>query len=460
MIGKNLTERGFIKKVSDMKKSVILLIVTLLSIGNVFGQDATTFREKGDVALYADHYNQAVAYYKKALSYSTDKVPVLFQLAKAYSWDGKLDEAIKTYREILKIDNTYSEAWQGIGKMYYWKEQPQTALSYYEKAIALDPEELPIQKEYEMVKSNLKYELSASFDLLEEKESSYLINATVQKYGVRKQIGNHLSVAANILLDHSNRDFVNTDAGDTVRWYQNAWVKLGWMSQHHKVYAYAGYSPSDELLSAYGVNWKANYQLGKIGVSNSLSAGYDYFYYWNRVGQNAVSDNITFSYKKFKLNVSGGVGEVDTAFLIDTPNDNYFVGKNPHNEFGVSLRYQLLKKPLISIAANYSLMKFKYTSAKYYSPLGRQLYGPSLSIYYPVNQFYFYGSFSYDIGTDYYYELEAGVLDKIDINVDGWSGDSEIGYSWKSFSVGLTASRFYNDYYSNFKTGINLKYLL
>jgi tetratricopeptide (TPR) repeat protein len=53
--------------------------------------------------------------------------------------EGKTDSAILIYQEIIDIEPTYAEAYAGIGKMYYWKNKPKSALRYYDKAIRLDP---------------------------------------------------------------------------------------------------------------------------------------------------------------------------------------------------------------------------------------------------------------------------------------------------------------------------------
>ena len=428
---------------------------------NILSNDVTDVEALmglGDNYLFIDKLDKSIDYYIRGISYLPNFVPLYLQLAKAYSWQGSLNKAIETYNKILTIDDTYAEAWQGIGKIYYWKEKPKTALSYYRKAVDLDPTEQNISKEYEQIKQQLKFNASGKLKLLNETEESYKINAIIQQYGFQKRLNDNFNISLNLLLDYSHRNFTNTDIGDTIRWYDNTWVKAGWISEHHKVFAYVGYTVSDSKFSAYGLNWKWNFSLGSFKFINSFVAGYDYFYYWNQVGQNMVSDNLDISLNDFGLKLGYGYGLIDKAFVTDVQNDEYFESTNPYSRFNVSFTYKILSKPKITFAANYSYLNYSYKSPLYYSPYGRKLYGPSVNIYYPVGNFYIYGDISYNFGSEYYYDIANSTVNKIYLNANNWSANGEFGYNLRSFSVSLNASRFYNDYYSNYFVALTLKY--
>ncbi|HIE15650.1 MAG TPA: tetratricopeptide repeat protein [Bacteroidales bacterium] len=420
--------------------------------------DVEALKGLGDNYLYLDKIDKAINYYKKAISYLPDNVPLYFQLATAYIWYGKLDNAIATYKKIATIDNTYSEAYQGIGKMYHWKEQPYTALQYYEKAIALDPLEKSINKEYEQIKKQTLYNISSISKFVNETEENYAINALIQQIGIQKRLNDNFQVSVNFLIDHSDRNFENTEIGDTIRWYNSTWAKAAWFYKHHKVYIYGGYSQSDRKFSAYGINWKWSFSLKSFDITNNLTSGYDYFYYWNEVGQNAATDNLKIRYKKMKLSLGYSYGIVDKVFILDVPNDRYEEDINPFNGYGGSLSYQILSKPKITLAANYSYLSYKYKSNRYYSPLGRNLYGTSVFVYYPIGNFYFYGDFSYNLGEEYYYENINSVLEKHYLNAENWAVNTEFGYDNKYFSASVSASRFYNDFYNNILISLNLQY--
>lgn len=414
----------------------------------------------GDVYLMTDKLDKSIAMYQKAISFLHNDVSLYLQLAKAYSWQGKLQKAIDTYNSILKIDNTYSEAYQGIGKMYYWMEKPNSALKYYEKAIALDPAELPIRKEYNQIKMGLKYQLSAKLSLINEKEESYNIDAITQHYGVSKRINDYLNVSVGFLLDYSNRDVTNTNIGDTTRLYDNTFAKISYLSQHHKIDIFTGYTVADSKLSSYGFAWRSNYTIGNFDITNTLFGGYDYFYYWNQVGQTRVQDELNLKYRKIKLSLNTAYGVVDKKPILDVPNDRYEEDVNPHTGYGATLSYKILSLPKIIVGASYSYLNYDYKSQYYYSPMGRNLYGPSLSIYYPLHNFYFYANAAYNIGSEYYYESINNEILTNYIDVTNWSIGVEAGYNLNNWKFSVGSSKFYNPFYENFTAYLSLKYSL
>ena len=422
-------------------------------------EDVEALKGLGDSYLNKGSLKKAQTYYQKAIDFLPEHIPLYFDLAKAYSWDDQLDKAIGVYRQILQKDDTYSEAWQGIGKMYYWMDKPYTALTYYEKAIKLDPDEKPIRKEYENVKNETRYNISYQPKYVNEQEENYRIDAFIQQFGVQKRLNDFLDLSVNYLLDHSDRNFSNTNVGDTVRWYQSAWVKAGYIKAHHKVYAYAGYS-SDQRFSSYGLNWKWNFDYKAFKISNNINAGYDYFYYWNNVGQHKAEENVQIKYQKISLNAGVSFGWIDKAFILDVPNDRYEEDNNTYNGYDASLGYEILSKPKINISANYSYLNYTFKSNKYYSPQGRNLFGGSLSAYYDFNHFYVYGNFAYNTGDEYYYENINENIETNYLNADNWSANGEIGYNYKKFSVSVNAGKFFNDYYQNLIAGLKLNYRL
>ncbi len=443
-------------KTEDYKKAENLF----LEIYQNDKTDVEALSGLGQVYMMTDKLDKSVAMFQKAITLLPDYVPLYLKLAKAYSWQGKLRKAIETYSRILEIDNTYSEAWQGIGKMSYWMEKPYTALIYYKKAIALDPDEMPIRKEYEEIKKNLKYELTGKISFVNEQEENYNIDALIQRYGVSKRLTNSINVSAGFLLDYSNRDFVNTNLGDTVRLYDNTFAKVSYLTQHHKVDIYAGYSVADSKFSSYGMAWRSNYSLGGFDISNTLQGGYDYFYYWNNVGQTEAQDELQIKYRKFKLSVNYLYGVVDKLPIMDVPNDRYEEDVNPHTGYGAGLTYQLFNMPKTTVGVSYSYLDYAYKSQYYYSPMGRHLYGPSVSVYYPRGKFYVYADASYNVGSEYYYEKTGNKLKTIYIDVSHWSANAEVGYQYNNWDFSLGSGRFYNPFYANFTAYLSIKYHL
>jgi tetratricopeptide (TPR) repeat protein len=402
---------------------------------------------------------KSIVYYEKALFYLPNTIQQYFYLAKAYSHGDKLDQAIGVYKQINKIDDTWSEAWAGIGKMYYWKGMPATASFYYSKAMELDPENEALRTEYATIQNELKFGLTIKVSPLQEKEENYEINALVSSIKLEKRLNDNFHVDANFLLDYSNRVFTD-NIGDTTRWFNNAWVKGSWIKEHHKVSLYGGYSASDNKMSTYGLNWSLNYMISKISIKNSLTAGYDYFYYWNKVGSTSLSDEVWLGYKIFGLSGSYTFGSVDDVLIIDVLSDTTYTDNNPYYAYGISLNCKVLANPEVKIGLNHSYLDYKYKSPLYYSPFGRKLTGASVSIYYAVRKLYTYGSFAYNIGSEFNFEeKDSGKYSKVTLNVNNWTSNVELGYNYAPFSFSIGASSFYNPYYQNLTGFVAVKVL-
>jgi Tfp pilus assembly protein PilF len=396
---------------------------------------------------------KSVYYYEKALSFMEDDIQQHFYLAKAYGNAGMMEKAIEAYRDIFRIDDTYSEAWAGIGKMYFWMGKPKTSVIFYEKALELDPENEEIKKEFQSVQAELNFALSVSFGPVVEKEENYEINALISKVRFEKRIDDHFYIQANFLLDYSNRDY-GSNVGDTTRWYDNSWVKGSWITGHHLVSAYGGYSNTDDKFSSYGLDWKLNYSPGKFTVKNSINAGYDYFYYWNKVGGKSIRDEVQVLYRFLGFNAGYTFGINDPVTVYNSEGNNEVL-QNPYQSYSLSLFFKILKRPDIKLGLNHSYLNYEYKSPLYYSPFGRRLTGPSASVYYSILDLYIYGGFSYNIGTEY-----ADSKNKNDqIDVDNWSSNIELGYNHYPFSISIGESNFNNPYYQNITGYISLKIL-
>jgi tetratricopeptide (TPR) repeat protein len=422
-------------------------------------KDVEALKGLGDNYLYLDENRRAIDYYKKAISFLPSHIPLYFDLAKAYSWNDQAGKAIEIYQQILKKDNTYAEAFAGIGKMYYWQEKPYKAMKYYQKAMKWDPGEIEYKNKYDEIKRETLLNISSQSKLVNEQEENYNIDAFVEKIGISKRLTDHFDFSANAILDASDRTYYNIDK-DTARIYNAAWIKSGYINQNHKIYLYGGYTFSDEQFSAYGINWKWNGRIANIRLKNNLTGGYDYFYYWNQVGQKFVNEQISAGYRQWTLGINAQTGIVDKAFILDIPNDKYYNDENPFTGYGFSLTYKIFANPKVNLSANYSFLDYTYKSNRYYSPLGRELYGPSANIFYKTGQFYIYTDVAYNFGSEYYYENIDSQINKNYIDADNWSINAETGYAYDRLDISISASRFYNNYYNNFILAFNLKYLI
>jgi tetratricopeptide (TPR) repeat protein len=405
--------------------------------------DVEAMNGLGEICGLLGQDKLSIYYYERALLYLPEEIEQYFYLAKAYGNGNRLEEAIDVYRRIMRIDDTYAEAWAGIGRMYFWMGKPRSACDYYERAIELDPGDEAIMKEFTAVKTELDYALSFHFGPVNEKEESYEINAMISKVGFEKRLHDHFHIQANFLLDYSNRNYTD-DAGDTTRWYNSSWLKGSWIAGHHSISAYGGYSNTDDKFSTYGLNWKLNYQAGKVSIRNSLNAGYDYFYYWNKVGGKSVTDEIRISYLFIGFNAGYTFGIIDpvNVYLSD---ETTGTSENPYQSYSLSVNFRICKRPDVRLGINHSYLNYEYKSPLYYSPFDRRLTGASASIYYDYSKLYIYGSFSYNIGTEY----TSPDVKEDKIHVDNWSANLELGYSFYPFSFSIGGSNFYNPYYQN-----------
>lgn len=411
----------------------------------------------GKIYFRQGELNKAIIEFKKSIALAPKHVPPYFDLAQLYIEKNKFDSAQIIYLRIIDIDNTYAEAWGGIGNMYYWREKPYSAIPYYEKAMALDPANTLWQKKLANIKRIIAYNASATFLYVNEREESYNIDAFIQKYSLSKRITSLVDLSVSTLFDRSNRDYYG-DSLDAIRWYDNSWLKLNCILPNNRFSAYVGFTKSDSRLSTYGANWTSYFKLSALKFKNSITAGYDYYYYWNQVGKNFLTDNFTISYKKFNLDLGIIYGAVIDNYVADYYADVYDTIANPHHAYSIGLKYQLFSKPKISIGLRHSYYDFTYQSPRYYSPNERYLDGVFFSSYYEMKNFYAYVDFSYNLGQETYYEEATnGAIqgpsvrydEFVNNNLNNWASNIDFGYNRNSISFSMGGGRFYNPYYEN-----------
>jgi Tfp pilus assembly protein PilF len=88
--------------------------------------------QKGD-------YETALRRFQMAIRHDADFAPAYFGAAYVCSVEGKLDDAIKYYRETLKRDTLYIYTYANLGYALLQKEQFPEALQMLDKALEIDP---------------------------------------------------------------------------------------------------------------------------------------------------------------------------------------------------------------------------------------------------------------------------------------------------------------------------------
>lgn len=406
----------------------------------------------------------AIYFARKTIDKLPDYIPAYLLLAKALSYDGQVGKAIEIYKQANEKDDTWAEVWAGLGKMYYWKSMPFTAEKHYKKALELDPENQEVKNEYQKIKKILMYRFSGEYRYLQEIEETYQIDAYIQKYGLIKRLSDQFQLSVNFLLDYSQRDFVYEQ--DTTRWYDNTWIKAAWITELNRFSVYTGVSNSDQKITTYGASWSYKNKWGKLKLENTLDGGYSYFYYWNEVGRHTASNKLKLSFADVVLDANVAAGIVDRKKVRVYYSDGYKRDLNPYINYRLALKWQIIENPDLKIGGSHSYYDFKYISRDYYSPNDRFLTGPLVSVYYDIRNFYIYGMYSYNFGTEKYYYLETinpgnGSSSKEversgTIDANNWSASFETGYNWDKFSLSTGISRFYNPYYENLLISLSL----
>ena len=96
---------------------------------------------RGDIFMARKMYREAIDIYQA----SSSKNPVLWnKTGIAYNQlPNQLDQARKAYLQAIKLKPDYVEAINNLGTVYYSKKSYRRAISYYQKAIALDSRTIP-----------------------------------------------------------------------------------------------------------------------------------------------------------------------------------------------------------------------------------------------------------------------------------------------------------------------------
>jgi len=392
-------------------------------------------------------------YYDLALKPTDAFLPFYLERAKTLIYQGKLDSAILIYKQAIGIDQTLAEAWAGAGKMYYWQNKPYQALSYYQHAIALDPGNTENERIYHNLKKETAFICNTAMRSVMEAEESYQINALVSTVSSTKRITDYFNLSLAVLLDISDKHY-EWQNNDTQRIFTNFRITGTFMGEKNRLTVYAGYSGSDKIFSSYGAYYTAIWRIKTLKFYNTTAAAYDYFYYWNQVGQDYFANNLSAIYNKLTFNASFRYGIIRKNEIADFEHQKYEPDVNPYYTYAFSARYRILNNPSLSVGLNYSFMDFTYSSPLYYTPKGRKLTGISTGFYQAFfhEKLYFYAAGNYNIGRELYYEESVqnpGSIVAKTLNVDNINWETETGYNFKSLSISAGYSGFINPYYKN-----------
>ena len=419
-------------------------------IYNTDNTDAEALFGIGKILIIKEDYVKAGYFYDRALKPEKPYIPFYLDRARTLIYQDKLDSAVAIYQLILRLDNSVAEAWAGIGKMNYWQNKPVTALSYYKKALEFDPENKEYRKIFDNLRQETAFKVNYSLRSIMEEEESYRIDAILNSFGVTKRIANTFQLGANFLIDHAQKD--NLWISDSLRLFSNLRLNAIVLGKKNRLNLFAGYSFSDKVFSSYGAYYTALFKIKSLKIYITPALGYDYFYYWNKVGQFFASDNLTVLWKKVTLSADVKYGVVSKNVIEDYEYLKFDHDQNPYLAFSTSLKYKLLAKPVLSLGLNYSLLDFKYNSPLYYTPKDRNLIGFNANFYYEKGNFFIDLNGAYNLGQEIHFEKSVTIPGEIDQNtipVNNINWETGIGYNAKRIGISTGYSGFINPYYKN-----------
>ena len=103
-------------------------------------QDFDSIVELANVNFDQRNFGDAIDLYKKALEIRPDALNVRTDMGTAMFYQNRFDEAIVAFQETLKADPQNAQALFNLGvTMLHGKNDPKSALQYWEKLIATNP---------------------------------------------------------------------------------------------------------------------------------------------------------------------------------------------------------------------------------------------------------------------------------------------------------------------------------
>lgn len=325
-------------------------------------------------------------------------------------------------RKKSSFENTYS------GKLKLSSGKNLTSSGIF--SAGLNNKSAPLQDEEKNT-----FLVSATAGYLKEIEEDYNTASIYQKYKINKEFSEKINLGLIENIEYSKRQQIGIP--DTNRWYDNTTLNLNYsFNPFNVVSLFGGISFSDTTFTTYGLSYRAIYEKDNFSVSNSLTGSYDYFYFWNQISQNYISDNVNLAYNELEFSAEFFEGVVEYNYIEDYT----ALAKNPNTMLNFQVQYRIFESPVVNAGVLYNFRNFKYHSPLYYSPQDRSLYGGFVNFYDTFGNLYLY--------------LNGGA--RVDNNsVFIWDMDSELGYFKGDFSASLGVGRYNDPYYTNYNTFIN-----
>jgi tetratricopeptide (TPR) repeat protein len=104
------------------------------------GHPHRDFFKFGAAYLWSGYYEQALPYLQQVLRRTPDNARVLVLVGQIHAQANRMDDAEKSFRDALRVNEASAEAWSGLGDVYDSRRDLKSAADCYGKALALKPD--------------------------------------------------------------------------------------------------------------------------------------------------------------------------------------------------------------------------------------------------------------------------------------------------------------------------------
>jgi Flp pilus assembly protein TadD len=108
--------------------------------GFYIGAPHRDFFKYGAAYLWSGYYEQGLPYLQAVLRRTPDNARVLVLVGQIHLQANRMDEAEKTFRDALAVNDKNAEAWAGLADVYDSRKNFSEAKDSYDKALALKPD--------------------------------------------------------------------------------------------------------------------------------------------------------------------------------------------------------------------------------------------------------------------------------------------------------------------------------
>jgi len=427
------------------------LIVAALAVPSAMGQ---SLKDSGDSARARGDFEQAEELYHAALARGKGNQEILLALAAVLGYQGHLDEAENRYDLLLKLNPASVDALCGKARIAWFGNRPFAAHTLYRKVLAVDPGNEEALSQIAKIRGLNGVHGALSAKLIEETENRTSYTATVlplSELRISKRVTDLLELQAGVLLDKSQKRYRIADQGvdDLLesRFFGNVFMRTIFFHKKQTLFVHCGISPSDSLLSGFTVAYTPPLlNLAMMNITNTLEAGYDYFYYWSAAGKDFLSDNLRVTIKNWEvfLRLHGAQVRSQAVFHLgaSAADTLWTIQKNTQFATREALQYKVPISTELRMFVAHEYSDYFHRSTLYYAPHRRNVESIGTDLAGKAGFF------------DYALNAEGG-YDHGGIEADGsrspadffGSGSLELGLSWKQAKLSARGRLFQNPRY-------------